>query len=119
MKPLVGGSRASETTAGGGRNASPGERVGGGHGERERNREHDRAGEVHERLAAGAAAHGLRRRGLEVDAQPGEVVGQLGLAAHPAGSFAGPSTVVSVRSARETRSRAAFSLQPSSPATSS
>ena len=72
-----------------------------------------------QRLAAGAAAHGLRRRGLEVHAEAGEVVGQLRLVAHPVGSSAGLSAVVRVRSARETRSRAAFWLQPSSPATSS
>ena len=92
--------------------------VRGGHGERERHRQRDGADEVHDRLAAGAAAHRHPRRGLEVEAEALQVLGQLRPAAHPADPSARPSARVSVRNARDTRSRAAFWLQPSRPATS-
>ena len=71
------------------------------------------------RLAALAAAQRLARGDLEVEAEAGEVVGQRALVLHPAAPSAGPSSIVSVRSARDTRRRAAFWLQPSRRDTSS
>ena len=58
MKPLVGGCAASEIDAGRRREGVARRQVRGGHGERERHGQRDGAGEVHERLATGAAADG-------------------------------------------------------------